>query len=70
MPSEGFEPATSATKRPQTYALDRAAYPSDNNYKLVTCSGIKFAVIDIQTMVSYLKFSYCYIYEVSLDTRQ
>jgi hypothetical protein len=25
MPSEGFEPATPATKRPQTYALDRAA---------------------------------------------
>jgi hypothetical protein len=25
MPSSGFEPATPATKRPQTYALDRAA---------------------------------------------
>jgi hypothetical protein len=25
MPREGFEPATPATKRPQTYALDRAA---------------------------------------------
>jgi hypothetical protein len=25
MPSEVFEPATPATKRPQTYALDRAA---------------------------------------------
>jgi hypothetical protein len=25
MPSEGFEPAIPATKRPQTYALDRAA---------------------------------------------
>jgi hypothetical protein len=25
MPSPGFEPATPATKRPQTYALDRAA---------------------------------------------
>jgi hypothetical protein len=25
MPSEGFEPATPATKRSQTYALDRAA---------------------------------------------
>jgi hypothetical protein len=25
MPSVGFEPATPATKRPQTYALDRAA---------------------------------------------
>jgi hypothetical protein len=25
MPSEGFEPATPETKRPQTYALDRAA---------------------------------------------
>jgi hypothetical protein len=25
MPSEGFEPATPATKRPQAYALDRAA---------------------------------------------
>jgi hypothetical protein len=25
MPSAGFEPATAATKRPQTYALDRAA---------------------------------------------
>jgi hypothetical protein len=25
MPSAGFEPATPATKRPQTYALDRAA---------------------------------------------
>jgi hypothetical protein len=24
MPSAGFEPATPATKRPQTYALDRA----------------------------------------------
>jgi hypothetical protein len=23
MPSAGFEPATPATKRPQTYALDR-----------------------------------------------
>jgi hypothetical protein len=25
MPSAGFETATPATKRPQTYALDRAA---------------------------------------------
>jgi hypothetical protein len=25
MPSAGFEPAILATKRPQTYALDRAA---------------------------------------------
>jgi hypothetical protein len=25
MPSAEFEPATPATKRPQTYALDRAA---------------------------------------------
>jgi hypothetical protein len=25
MPSVGFEPAIPATKRPQTYALDRAA---------------------------------------------
>jgi hypothetical protein len=25
MPSTGFKPATPATKRPQTYALDRAA---------------------------------------------
>jgi hypothetical protein len=25
MPSAGFEPATPTTKRPQTYALDRAA---------------------------------------------
>jgi hypothetical protein len=25
MPREGFEPAIPATKRPQTYALDRAA---------------------------------------------
>jgi hypothetical protein len=25
MPSAGFEPETPATKRPQTYALDRAA---------------------------------------------
>jgi hypothetical protein len=25
MPSAGFEPATPATKRPQTYALDRAS---------------------------------------------
>jgi hypothetical protein len=25
MPSAGFQPATPATKRPQTYALDRAA---------------------------------------------
>jgi hypothetical protein len=25
MPQAVFEPATSATKRPQTYALDRAA---------------------------------------------
>jgi hypothetical protein len=25
MPSTGFEPATPATNRPQTYALDRAA---------------------------------------------
>jgi hypothetical protein len=25
MPSAGFEPAIPATKRPQTYALDRAA---------------------------------------------
>jgi hypothetical protein len=25
MPSAGFEPATPATKRPQTYVLDRAA---------------------------------------------
>jgi hypothetical protein len=25
MPRAGFEPATPATKRPQTYALDRAA---------------------------------------------
>jgi hypothetical protein len=25
MPSAGFETATSATKRPQTYVLDRAA---------------------------------------------
>jgi hypothetical protein len=25
MPRSGFEPATPATKRPQTYALDRAA---------------------------------------------
>jgi hypothetical protein len=25
MPSAGFEAATPATKRPQTYALDRAA---------------------------------------------
>jgi hypothetical protein len=24
MPSAGFEPATPATKRPKTYALDRA----------------------------------------------
>jgi hypothetical protein len=24
MPAAGFEPATPATKRPQTYALDRA----------------------------------------------
>jgi hypothetical protein len=62
MPSEGFEPATSATMRPQTYASDRAVYPYDNNYKLVTCSGIKLAVIDIQTMLSLsnrnVKFSY------------
>ena len=25
MPSEGFEPATSATDQPQAYALDRSA---------------------------------------------
>jgi hypothetical protein len=25
MPSEGFEPSIPATKRPQTYALDRTA---------------------------------------------
>jgi hypothetical protein len=29
MPSAGFEPVTTATKRPQTYALDRAATEVD-----------------------------------------
>jgi hypothetical protein len=29
MPSAGFEPETPATKRPQTYALDRAATEVD-----------------------------------------
>jgi hypothetical protein len=31
MPRAGFEPAISATKRPQTYALDRAALGSAIN---------------------------------------
>jgi hypothetical protein len=31
MPSAGFTPATPATKRPQTYALDRAATEVGNN---------------------------------------
>jgi hypothetical protein len=32
MPSAGFEPATPATKRPQTYALDRATTVVGNLY--------------------------------------
>jgi hypothetical protein len=39
MPSAGFEPATPATKRPQTYALDRAATevgnPSDYHSEIL-----------------------------------
>jgi hypothetical protein len=34
MPSAGFETATPATKRPQTYALDRAA--NEVSYYLLT----------------------------------
>jgi hypothetical protein len=33
MPSVGFEPATPATKWPQTYALDRAATGISNKDK-------------------------------------
>jgi hypothetical protein len=39
MPSAGFEPAIPATKRPQTYALDRAA--CDRLYGIV--ANIKFS---------------------------
>jgi hypothetical protein len=35
MPSAGFEPATPATKRPQTYALDRAATEVGNYSHMV-----------------------------------
>jgi hypothetical protein len=38
MPSAGFEPATPATKRPQTYALDRAA--TDVGYLLLLMTNI------------------------------
>jgi hypothetical protein len=34
MPSVGFEPAISATKRPQSYTLDRAA--TDIGHYLIT----------------------------------
>jgi hypothetical protein len=34
MPSAGFEPATPATKRPQTYALDSAAAEAGFTYKI------------------------------------
>jgi hypothetical protein len=43
MPSAGFEPVTTATKRPQTYALDRAAtevgFPpsSADDFVMVKC---------------------------------
>jgi hypothetical protein len=33
MPRAGFEPATPATKRPQTYALDRAAWLTISSFK-------------------------------------
>jgi hypothetical protein len=34
MPSAGFEPAIPATKRPQTYALERAATGIGNNLNI------------------------------------
>jgi hypothetical protein len=39
MPRAGFEPAIPATKRPQTYALDRAATET-NETKKITKDGV------------------------------
>jgi hypothetical protein len=36
MPRAGFEPAIPATKRPQTYALDRAAFIFIDLINLIT----------------------------------
>jgi hypothetical protein len=44
MPSAGFEPAIPATKRPQTYALDRTATYRERLYH-----GVRFSV-DLHVM--------------------
>jgi hypothetical protein len=46
MPQEGFEPAIHATKRPQTYASDRAAtgIGDFNNHALKNEEDYKFYI--------------------------
>jgi len=42
MPPVGFKPTISATERPQTYALDRAATGTGTNYtRIVKLRGVR-----------------------------
>ena len=42
MPSVGFEPMISASERPQTYALDRAATGTGNKHHILLCFIVSF----------------------------
>jgi hypothetical protein len=51
MPSAGFEPATPATKRTQTYALDRAS--TEVGIYLLAFSSDSFCLYDSYRVQSY-----------------
>jgi hypothetical protein len=52
MPSLGFEPATPATKRPQTYALDRSAMGSAISKPMKALNELK---VKFQTKLQVIK---------------
>jgi hypothetical protein len=47
MPSAGFEPATPETKRPQTYALDRAATEVGHQFSYQLKTKCKITIFNI-----------------------
>jgi hypothetical protein len=67
MPSAGFETATPATKRPQTYALDRAATEVGikkpklfKMYKIIKIFGIlfRFEILQYFDITDKIRFGF------------
>jgi hypothetical protein len=54
MPSAGFEPATPATKRPQTYGLDLAATEVDYIFYKMHNLIVTLLMIDLNSVCDFI----------------